>query len=73
MIGINAGVAVLARRDLDRAFERMVGEILQALWQDRAPADVDLAGLGFAPFMIARHRDAATREARARHAAGQAS
>lgn len=65
---INAGVIAQSRVVEDRLFEGMVAAILSALWQDRAPEDVDLAGLGFQPDQIARHRDAATREARNRHA-----
>lgn len=73
MSGINAGVIARSRVTDDRVFEGMAAAILSALWQDRAPGDVDLAGLGFDPGQIARHRDAATREARNRHAAARSS
>lgn len=72
MIGINAAVAARSRVEGDRVFDSMVSAILSALWEGRPPEDVDLAGLGFEPAAIARHRDAATREARDQHDAARA-
>lgn len=72
MSGINAAVVARARVEEDRVFDSMTLSILSALWEGRPPESVDLAGLGFTPADIARHFDAAAREARNRHAAARA-
>lgn len=73
MIAMNAAVASRTRVVEDRLFDDMVLSILSALWECRAPEDVDLAGLGFDPDRIARQFDAAAAEARRRYTAARAS